>query len=76
MGLCEHVAAAFSRQKETVCLSYGRLMHRSPLKNMQFHYSCSYLSEQYSGLDLSAKTFSTPTVHTCKIPNPLNDRYF
>jgi hypothetical protein len=29
-------------------------MHRSPLKNMQFHYSCSYLSEQYRGLDLSA----------------------
>jgi hypothetical protein len=44
--------------KEIVCLSYGRLMHRSPLKNMQFHYSCSYLSQQYGGLALSAKRLS------------------
>ena len=45
--------------KEIVCLSYGRLMHRSSLKNMQHHYACSYLSEQYSGLDLSPKRLSS-----------------
>lgn len=39
-----------------VCLAYGRLMYRSPLKNMAFHYSGSYLSEQYPDIDLSAKS--------------------
>lgn len=41
-----------------VCLAYGRLVHRSPLKNMAFHYSCSYLSEEYPDIDLSAKSLS------------------
>lgn len=41
-----------------VSLAYGRLVHRSPLKNMAFHYSNSYLSEQYPGVDLSAKSLS------------------
>jgi hypothetical protein len=41
-----------------VCLAYGRLVHLSPLKNMAFHYSNSYLSEQYPGVDLSAKSLS------------------
>jgi transposase len=41
-----------------VTLAYGRLVHRSPLKNMAFHYSHSYLSEQYGGVDLSAKSLS------------------
>ena len=39
-----------------LCLAYGRLVHRSPLKNMAFHYSASYLSEQYCGIDLSSKS--------------------
>ncbi|MDR0331035.1 MAG: hypothetical protein LBH93_04950, partial [Chitinispirillales bacterium] len=39
-----------------ICLAYGRSVHRSPLKNMSFHYSNSYLSEQYPGIDLSAKS--------------------
>ena len=39
-----------------ICLAYGRLVHRSPLKNMAFHYSNSYLSEQYGAVDLSAKS--------------------
>jgi hypothetical protein len=39
-----------------LCLAYGRLVHRSPLKNMSHHYSCSYLSEQYPEADLSAKS--------------------
>jgi hypothetical protein len=37
-------------------LAYGRLVHRSPLKNMAFHYAHSYLSEQYGGVDVSAKS--------------------
>jgi len=41
-----------------ISLAYGRLVHRSPLKNMAFHYSHSYLSEQYSGVDLSAKSLT------------------
>jgi len=42
-----------------VCLAYGRLVHRSALKNMLFHYSQSYLSEQYPDVDLSAKHLSS-----------------
>jgi len=41
-----------------VALAYGRLVHQSPLKNMSFHYSHSYLSEQYSGVDLSSRSLS------------------
>ena len=41
-----------------VGLTYGRLLHQSPLKNMAFHYSHSYLSQQYSGVDLSPKSLS------------------
>jgi hypothetical protein len=41
-----------------LCLAYGRLVHRSPLKNMAVYYSHSYLSEQYPGIDLSAKSLS------------------
>ena len=41
-----------------LCLAYGRLIYRSPLKNMAFHYSNSYLSEQYCGIDLSSKSLS------------------
>lgn len=41
-----------------ICLAYGRLVYRSPLKNMAFHHSNSYLSELYLGLDLSGKSLS------------------
>ena len=41
-----------------VCLAYGRLVHHSPLKNMAFHYAHSYLSEQYDGVDVSARNHS------------------
>jgi len=44
--------------KQLICLAYGRLVYQSPLKNMSFHYSNSYLSEEYPNLDLSAKTLS------------------
>lgn len=44
--------------KDIVCLSYGRLLYQSPLKNMAFHYANSYLSEQYPDVDLSAKRLS------------------
>jgi len=41
-----------------VALAYGRLVYQSPLNNMSFHYSHSYLSEQYSGVDLSSRSLS------------------
>jgi hypothetical protein len=42
-----------------VCLAFSRLVYRSALKNMFFHYSHSYLSEQYPDVDLSAKHLSS-----------------
>ena len=39
-----------------VAMAYGRLVYQSPLKNMSFHFSHSYLSEQYSGVDLSSRS--------------------
>jgi len=42
--------------RELVVLAYGRLVHHSPLKNMQYHYQHSYLSEQFKGLKLSPKS--------------------
>jgi len=39
-------------------ITYLRLVHRSVLKNILFHYSQSYLSEQYPDVDLSAKHLS------------------
>jgi hypothetical protein len=44
--------------QQLVALAYGRLIHQSPLKNMAFHFSHSYLSEQYSGVDLSSRSLS------------------
>jgi hypothetical protein len=44
--------------KRLIALAYGRLVHRSPLKNMAFHYSNSFLSEQYGNIDLSGKSLS------------------
>jgi len=41
-----------------VALAYGRLVHQSPLKNMSFHYSNSYLSEKFSDIDLSSRSLS------------------
>ena len=51
--LKEHFPDAW---QQLVCLAYGRLLYCSPLKNMFFHYSHSYLSQEYPNLDLSAKT--------------------
>jgi len=42
-----------------ICLAFGRLVHRSALKNMFFHYSHSYLSEQYPDVDLSSRHLSS-----------------
>jgi hypothetical protein len=39
-------------------LAYGRLVYRSPLKNMAFHYGNSYLSEQYPDVNLSGRLLS------------------
>jgi len=41
-----------------VALAYGRLVYQSALKNMSFHYSNSYLSEEYPDLDMSGKSLS------------------
>lgn len=42
-----------------IALAYGRLVHQSPLKNIEFHYLHSYLSEQYPQLSLSPKSLSS-----------------
>lgn len=39
-------------------LAYGRLVHHSAMKNMEFHYLNSYLSEQYPKLALSPKSLT------------------
>jgi hypothetical protein len=41
-----------------VALAYGRLVYRSPMKNMGFHYTHSYLSQQYGEINLSAASLS------------------
>ena len=37
--------------QKIICLAFGRLVYRSALKNMLFHYSHSYLSEQFCPLE-------------------------
>ena len=44
--------------RRLVVLAYGRLVHQSPLKNMAFHYSGSYLSEKYPNQNLSSRSLS------------------
>jgi hypothetical protein len=41
-----------------VVMAYCRPVHRSPLKNMSFHYSNSYLSEQYPNVNVSSRSLS------------------
>ncbi len=41
--------------KQVLVLAYGRLVYHSPMKNMEFHYHHSFMSEQYKGLKLSPK---------------------
>jgi len=41
-----------------IALTYGRLVHHSPMKNMEYHYYHSYLSEQYPKLSLSPKSLT------------------
>jgi hypothetical protein len=45
--------------QKIICLAFARLVYRSALKNMLFHYSHSYLSVQYPDIDLSAKGLSS-----------------
>jgi transposase len=70
-GVCAVIESLFSDTVDTlkkyfpdswqtiICLVYGRLVHQSALKNMLFHYSHSYLSEQYPDIDLSGKHLSS-----------------
>lgn len=44
-----------SHYKQIMILAYGRLVHQSPMKNMEFHYHHSYMSERYKRVKLSAK---------------------
>jgi transposase len=39
-------------------LTYGRLVHHSPMKNMEYHYYHSYLSEQHPNLSLSPSSLT------------------
>ena len=41
-----------------LALSYGRFVYQSPMKDMDFHYRHSYLSEHYRGLNLSPKSLT------------------
>lgn len=41
--------------REIIVLTYTRLIHQAPLKNIPFHFENSYLSEHYSELNISAK---------------------
>jgi len=44
--------------RSIIALAFSRFVYHSPLKNVEFHYNTSYLSEMYPGEDLSAKTLS------------------
>jgi hypothetical protein len=44
--------------QQIIALAYGRLIYQASLKNMLFHYSNSYLSEQYPDINLSGKSLS------------------
>jgi transposase len=44
--------------QEILTLAYCKLVHKSALKNIEFHYLHSYLSEQYPGLSLSPKNLT------------------
>ena len=49
----------FPQQWQTIIvLTYGRLVHHSAMKNMEYHYLHSYLSEQYPQLRLSPKSLT------------------
>jgi transposase len=44
--------------REIIVLTYTRLIHQSPLKNIQFHFENSFLSEQYSDITMTDKKSS------------------
>lgn len=45
--------------KELIAMAYCRLGFQCPLKNMEFHYTHSYLAEQMGALNLSGKTLTS-----------------
>jgi transposase len=55
-GLSKHFPDTY---REIFALSLGRLLHQSPLKNMDFLYESSMLSEQFKDLDLSKNKLTT-----------------
>ena len=44
--------------QDIITLAYCKLVYQCPLKNVEFHYLHSYLSEQMQGLALSPKSLS------------------
>ena len=44
--------------QEIMALAYCKLVHQSQMKNIEFHYLHSYLSEKFPGLHLSPKNIS------------------
>jgi hypothetical protein len=52
-----------SEWQQIVVAAYARLVHQSPLKNIELHYDHSYLSERYPGVPVGRKImmfFSVP----------------
>lgn len=50
--LCSHFP---DHWKEILALAYSKFAYKSAMKNVEFHYLNSYLSEDYPGLELSPK---------------------
>jgi transposase len=56
----ELLAKYFPQHSDIILtLAYCRLIYQSPLKNAEFHYLHSYLSETYPNLPLSSKNLTT-----------------
>lgn len=58
--IIENLKASFPEQwKEIFALSVNRLLHQSPLKNMDFYYQESYLSESFKDINLSKNNLTS-----------------
>jgi transposase len=57
--IINHLKEAFpKRWEELLALAINRLLHQAPLKNMEFFYKESFLSEQFPSLKLSKNTLT------------------
>ncbi len=60
---CEKIISALKNEyprewRIIFCFSVFRLLHNSPIKNLEHHYSASFLSETFSQLSFYPKTIS------------------